>query len=120
MLKPVTAGHRKRCLWRDLESTMAFAYQGLHAEALRHGRDWFVAPQWPPYVVWWVADSHTPTWREACAKHLQMHELGASDQVFTFKQPFGADGKPVELNAPKIMQIAARNAERLASLAKAG
>lgn len=107
-------------LWLDLESTMAFAYQGLHAEALRHGREWFVAPQWPPYAAWWVADDHTPTWREACARHLQLHEHGADEQVFTFKHPFGPDGQPVQLNAQKIKQIAARNAERLATTSMAG
>src|SRR5688572_79781 len=39
-------------LWTDLESPMAFSYAGIHAEALKHGRDWFVRPEWPPYVLW--------------------------------------------------------------------
>ena len=107
-------------LWQDLESAMAFAYQGLHGDAVRHGRQWFDPPQWPPYALWWVSDRHTPTWREACAKHLQLHEQGACEQVFTFKQPFGADGLPVALDGPKIRQIAARNAARLAGISKAG
>lgn len=38
-------------LWADIESAMAFSYAGLHAEALRHGREWFVEPQWPPYAA---------------------------------------------------------------------
>ena len=107
-------------LWQDLESAMAFAYQGLHGEALRHGAEWFEPPQWPPYAVWWVQNDHTPTWREACARHLQLHEQGASEQVFTFKQPFNAHGKPVDLNGQKIKQIAARNAQLLAGINKAG
>jgi hypothetical protein len=107
-------------LWQNLESTMAFAYQGLHGEAVRHGREWFVAPQWPPYALWWVDADHTPDWREACAKHLQLHEQGNSRQVFSFKQPFGADGKPVKLNAGRIKQLAAANAARLANITRAG
>lgn len=107
-------------LWQDLESAMAFAYQGLHAEAMRHAKEWLEPPQWPPYALWWVAAAHTPTWREACAKHLQLHELGTGEQVFTFKQPFSADGLPVELDGRKTRQIAARNAARLSGISKAG
>jgi hypothetical protein len=59
-------------------------------------------------------------WREACARHLHLHEHGASEQVFTFKQPFSADGDPVDLNGKKVKQIAHRNATRLASIGKAG
>ena len=107
-------------LWRDLETAMAFAYQGLHGEAQRHGREWFEPPQWPPYALWWVPENHTPIWREACAKHLYLHEHGASEQVFTFKHPISADGAPVELNGQKIKQIATRNAARLAATNKTG
>ncbi len=32
-------------LWEDLESIAAFTYHGLHAEALRLGREWFVTPE---------------------------------------------------------------------------
>src|SRR5262245_42473400 len=28
-------------LWRDLELPMAFTYAGIHAEAMRYGREWF-------------------------------------------------------------------------------
>ena len=107
-------------LWQDLESTMAFAYQGLHGEAMRHGSEWMVAPQWPPYALWWVDADHTPDWREACAKHLQLHQQGGSGQVFTFKEPFSADGDPVKLDAGRIKQIAAANAARLANITRAG
>ena len=106
-------------LWWDLESAMAFAYHGLHAEALRLGGDWFNPPEWPPYAAWWVPGDHRPSWQEACDRHLQLHEHGASATVFTFKQPFGADGQPVELDVKKIRQAAAYNAERLASVNKA-
>ena len=107
-------------LWQDLESAMAFAYQGLHGEALHHGREWFEPPQWPPYALWWVPENHTPTRREACAKHLHLHEHGAGQQVFTFRQPVSPDGTPVELNGQKIKQIATRNAARLAAASKTG
>ena len=61
-----------------------------------------------------------PDWREACAKHLQLHQQGGSGQVFTFKEPFSADGDPVKLDAGRIKQIAAANAARLANITRAG
>lgn len=98
---------------------MAFACHGLHAEASRLGGKWFNPPQWPPYAVWWVASGRGPSWQEACDRHLQLHEQGACAQVFTFKQPFGADGQPVELDVQKIKQATAQNAECLAGINKA-
>ena len=52
-------------LWEDLESIAAFSYHGLHAEALRLGRNWMVTPEWPPYVLWWVAPDQRPEWPTA-------------------------------------------------------
>jgi Domain of unknown function (DUF3291) len=38
-------------LWRDLSSPMAYSYTGIHAEAMRQARDWFVKPEWPGYLL---------------------------------------------------------------------
>lgn len=46
-------------LWTDAESVWAFTYSGLHAAAMRRGRDWFHKPAWPPYALWWH-DSAAP------------------------------------------------------------
>ena len=43
-------------LWADLESVCAFAYNGLHSEALRNREEWFLKPEWPTYVAWWPSD----------------------------------------------------------------
>jgi hypothetical protein len=37
-------------LWQDIESLMAFAYAGVHAEALKHARNWNQKGDWPPLV----------------------------------------------------------------------
>ena len=47
-------------LWQDIEAAMAFTYSGLHAEALKRGKEWFRKPQWPPYAAWWVNAKQTP------------------------------------------------------------
>jgi hypothetical protein len=67
-------------LWEDLESMLAFAYFGLHAEVLSHGREWFQKPKWPPYAVWWVDDGYSP--------HLSEH-LHHTPPVPESRQHFG-------------------------------
>lgn len=99
-------------LWTDIESAMAFSYFGLHAEALSHGREWFFKPQWPPYAAWWVADGHVPDWTEAVRRHGLLHRLGSTAKAFNFKRPFGAAGRPVELDRREINRLAALNRER--------
>ena len=50
-------------LWADIESLMAFTYNGVHAEALKNARNWNVKQTWPPLVLWWVSAFHRPDWR---------------------------------------------------------
>ncbi|MGI9462714.1 MAG: DUF3291 domain-containing protein, partial [Aestuariivirgaceae bacterium] len=93
-------------LWTDLESPMAFAYYGLHAEALSHGRQWFRKPEWPPYVLWWVDGQHKPDWTQAVERHEHLHDHGPSAYAFTFKQPFDTAGKAMVLDKVKVRAIA--------------
>lgn len=37
-------------LWDDLESLMAFTYSGVHADALKHAKNWQVEKRWPALV----------------------------------------------------------------------
>lgn len=84
-------------LWTDLESVFAFAYTSLHAEALRHRREWFLPPAWPTYAAWWVAEDHRPTWAEAIARLEHLHDHGASAMAFDFRTPFDANGHATRL-----------------------
>jgi len=97
-------------LWRDIESAMAFAYSGLHAEALKRGREWNVKPDWPPYVAWWVHVDHTPYWTEAVERHHRLHDLGSTSSAFNFKQPFDADGEPTTIDRKLIDCYVEKNA----------
>ena len=101
---------RTLSLWEDVESVFAFAYAGAHAEALRRRKHWFLVPEWPTYVAWWVADGHIPDWQEAAARHEHLHDYGSSPYAFDFKQPFGRDGKPVEINRAVVKIKIERNA----------
>lgn len=64
-----SAAPRTLSVWEDLESVCAFAYAGVHAEALSQRKTWVLPTAWPTYVAWWVPDDHTPDWYEATARH---------------------------------------------------
>ncbi len=85
-------------VWRDMESAFAFSYRGLHAEALKHGREWFQKPQWPPYVLWWNEAGTRPDWAKAIIRHEHLHDHGPTPHAFTFKEPFDATGQSVKLD----------------------
>ncbi len=99
-------------LWEDLESVAAFAYAGLHAEALRLGREWFLKPEWPTHAAWWVPDDHLPDWEEAKTRHEYLHDCGPSPGVFDLQHPFGPQGKQIELDQACVQAKVRRNASR--------
>ena len=94
-------------LWQDLESPFAFTYFGLHATALRHGRDWFEPPRWPPLTLWWHQGAGPPTWAEGVGRQKHLHEHGATASAFTFKQPYDAVGQATRLDKAQITQLRA-------------
>ena len=73
-------------VWKDIESLMAFAYSGVHADALKHARNWNVKPSWPPLVLWWVDGRHIPDWSEGVERLEHLHDNGATARAFTFKE----------------------------------
>jgi hypothetical protein len=99
-------------LWKDLESPMAFAYAGIHGEARRHGREWFLKPAWPPYVLWWVEPNQAPSWSEAIVRHASLHDRGASPFAFDFKMPFDDTGAPTTIDRERVKQLMKLNVER--------
>lgn len=97
-------------LWTDPESAMAFIYSGIHAEAMRHGRDWFEKPAWPPLVLWWVDAGHTPDWAEGVARLEHLADHGPTAQAFTFKEAFDAGGRPMDIDKGHVRELIARPA----------
>jgi len=89
-------------LWADLESVYAFAYSGLHSEALGNREEWFLKPEWPTYVAWWVEDSHIPDWIEACDRLEHIHDHGPTSYAFNFGKPFDPDGGEFHLDRNSI------------------
>lgn len=99
-------------LWKDLASPMAFSYAGIHMEAMRHGREWFLKPAWPPYVLWWVEWDHTPSWTEAVVRHEFLHDHKASAFAFDFKTCFDEDGRPATIDNQLVKQNMRLNEKR--------
>ena len=93
-------------VWRDLESLFAFSYFGLHAEAMSHGREWFVKPLWPPLVLWWVTEGSHPTWADAVVRHEHLHDHGPSPFAFNFKNAFDSEGHAIEIDHISAKRIA--------------
>lgn len=96
-------------LWQDLESVFAFAYHGIHAEALNKRKEWFVKPEWPTYVAWWVEDDHIPSWEEAGQRYEIYYASGSSPEAFDFKRPFSPDGRPLQIDRQKVREKVALN-----------
>lgn len=94
--------------WRTLESVNAFAYSGVHGEALRHRLEWFIKPEWPSYAAWWVADDHIPDWHEANQRLEHLHDKGPSPHSFDFRVAFGPGHEPVTINRSVVRELLGR------------
>ena len=97
-------------LWTEPEAIVAFLYAGIHGEAYRHGREWFLKPQWPPYVLWWVGPDHRPDWAEGVARHEYLHDHGVSARAFSFTEAYAADGHPTAIDRARVAALRETNA----------
>ncbi|MBB4571462.1 DUF3291 domain-containing protein [Rhizobium leucaenae] len=97
-------------LWTDIESLMAFTYNGVHADALKHARQWNVKQRWPALVLWWVDADVIPEWKDGADRLERLHDEGLSAAAFSFKQPYAATGQPATIDRGRVREIAALNA----------
>lgn len=97
-------------LWADLESLMAFTYNGVHADALKHAHAWQQERRWPALVLWWTEG--TPDWAEAVERFEHLHDHGPGPKAFNFKEPYGPDGERTAIDRTRVRELAALNAER--------
>ncbi|MBW6423793.1 DUF3291 domain-containing protein [Rhizobium sp. XQZ8] len=97
-------------LWADLESLMAFTYNGVHADALKHAHGWQQKRQWPALALWWT--EIRPDWAEAVGRFEYLYEHGPSFEAFNFKEPYGPDGGKTTIDRARVRELATLNAER--------
>lgn len=79
-------------VWESVEALWAFAFSGLHLEALKRTRQWF-APDSAFDVMWWVPAGHQPTTEEGLAR-LELVKQGPTAEAFTFRRRFPAPEHP--------------------------
>ena len=103
------SGPSSLSLWQDIESLMAFSYSGVHAEALKNARNWNTRNAWPPLVLWWVEAGRRPDWQSAASKLEFLHDHGPGPEAFTFKQPYGPDGLPAEIDRSRVRELTEKN-----------
>lgn len=99
-------------LWDDIESLMAFAYAGVHADALKHARHWNERQAWPPLVLFWIQAGGRPSWHEAVRRFELLGDQGPTAEAFTFKSAFDAEGAPYRIDRTRVKALAAQNVER--------
>lgn len=104
-----TEGVSSLSLWRDIESLMAFTYTGVHADALKHARNWNVVQEWPPMVLFWVPAGRRPDWEEGAKRLEMLFDHGSGPQCFTFKEPYDPEGRPAEIDRSLMKKLAAEN-----------
>ena len=97
-------------LWTDLEALMAFSYNGVHADALKHARNWNQRQAWPALVLWWVAEGVRPVWADGAERLEHLHDQGPAPRAFTFKAPYCPDGNAIVIDRNAVKAIAGRNA----------
>lgn len=96
-------------LWDDIESLMAFSYNGVHADALKNARNWNRKNHWPTLVLWWVEAGHVPEWSEAAPRLEQLHDHGPGPEAFSFKQPYAADGSQALIDRARVKSLVLAN-----------
>jgi hypothetical protein len=82
-------------LWRDIEIARLFTYGGLHRAALKRRSDWFLKPEWPGYVLWWIEDDQIPTWEEGARKLEALEDHGPTSTGFNFAACFDPAGRKI-------------------------
>lgn len=94
-------------LWEDLESVAAFSYHGLHGEALKLRREWFVDTGASAHVAWWTEDTNKVDPKLAKSKMEQLHANGPTAEAFSLRKTFDAVGNEYKLDVEKIRERAA-------------
>jgi hypothetical protein len=81
-------------LWRDVDSLKHYVYKTTHMNTVRARHAWFDKMNEIQLALWWIPAGQLPTAQEARGKLELLRRIGATQEAFTFAQPFPA---PVEM-----------------------
>ena len=79
-------------LWRDVESLKHYVYKTTHMNIVRARHAWFDKMPDIQQALWWIPSGQLPTALEAREKLELLRRIGATQEAFTFAQPFLAPG----------------------------
>ena len=96
-------------LWEDIESLSAFSYAGVHADALKHARQWNIKQDWPPLVLFWLPAGERPSWSDGVERFEQLMQDGPAPAHFSFKNAFNVEGEPYQLDRGRVKQLSEAN-----------
>jgi hypothetical protein len=88
-------------IWQDIESLMAFAYAGVHAEALKNARNWNQKERLAAAGALVGRAGQRPDWEQAADKLEWLHDHGPA------RKPLPSS-RPTALTASLWRSIAAR------------
>ena len=74
-------------VWESVEALWAYAFSGVHLEAVKRSKQWF-EPESALDVMWWIPAGHRPTTEEGLAKLALVKENGPTPEGFTFRKRF--------------------------------
>lgn len=79
-------------LWSDVAALRAFVYGTDHAAVMRERARWFLPPNGPAYVLWWVPAGERPSLAEARRRFELLAATGPSPDAFTFARSYPPPG----------------------------
>lgn len=79
-------------VWDSIDALKNFMFRTHHRDFLRRKKEWFENIPEDSYVLWWIAEGHTPTVEEALEKLEYLRENGDTPNAFSFKSNFSEVG----------------------------
>jgi hypothetical protein len=79
-------------VWESVEALSAYVYRTAHLDVLRQRRQWFLPPDGPHAVLWWIPAGRWPTLDEAGDRLKRLAHDGPGPDAFTLREPYAAPG----------------------------
>ena len=72
-------------VWESAEALAAFAYRSDHRDYVRRAKDWFLPPEGPSFVLWWIPAGEIPNEAGGAKRLAHLAARGPSPEAFDFR-----------------------------------
>jgi len=83
-------------VWESLDALFAYVYRSDHLKVMAQRSRWFEKMTTPFIALWWLPAGTLPSIEDGLERLALQERQGPTSEAFTFKQPYGADGAPVD------------------------